>query len=55
MSEQKEQLVRFVKKARELECNEDEAAFDRSLRRLTTKAKPKSKTKPALRRRPRGK
>lgn len=31
----KDESTRFIKKARELGCDEDEAAFDRALRHLT--------------------
>jgi hypothetical protein len=39
----KEQSKRFIETARELDCDEDEAAFDEKLKRIAT-AKHKSKT-----------
>jgi hypothetical protein len=39
---EKPQLQRFIETARELECDEDEAAFDEKLKRIAT-AKPKPK------------
>jgi len=41
----KTQHERFIETARELGCDEDEAAFDEKLRRIAT-AKPKPKPKP---------
>jgi hypothetical protein len=38
-----EQSKRFIETARELDCDEDEAAFDEKLRRIATvKPKPKA-------------
>jgi hypothetical protein len=38
-----DQLKRFIKTARDLECDEDEAAFDEKLRRIATvKPKPRA-------------
>jgi hypothetical protein len=39
-----EQSKRFIETARELGCDEDEAAFDEKLKRIAT-AKPKTKLK----------
>lgn len=40
----KGQSQKFIDKARELECEESEAAFDDKLKRITPKPKPKEKT-----------
>jgi hypothetical protein len=40
------QHKRFIETARELGCDEDEAAFDEKLKRIAT-AKPKLRSKPA--------
>ena len=43
----KEQSKRFIETARELGCDEDEAAFEEKLKRIATaKVKPKSKRVP---------
>jgi hypothetical protein len=47
-----EQSRRFIETARELGCDEDEAAFDEKLRRIAT-AKPKPKAIERTPRRPR--
>ena len=39
-----EQSKRFIEKARELECDEDEAAFDEKLKQIA-QAKPKPRSK----------
>jgi hypothetical protein len=44
-SSNKPQNERFIEAARELGCDEDEAAFDEKLRRIAT-AKPKPKREP---------
>jgi len=49
---QGEQSKRFIETARELGCDEDEAAFDEKLRRIAT-AKPKPKAIERTPRRPR--
>jgi hypothetical protein len=41
-----QQHKRFIETARELGCDEDEAAFDEKLKRIVT-AKPKPKPKPS--------
>jgi hypothetical protein len=44
-ADKKTQRERFIKIARELECDEDEAAFDEKLKRIATaKPKPRDKT-----------
>ena len=43
-TDDKNQRRKFIKKARELECDEDEAAFDEKLKRLA-KSKPKKEAK----------
>jgi hypothetical protein len=44
---QGEQSKRFIETARELGCDEDEAAFDEKLKRIATaKPMPKSKRQP---------
>jgi hypothetical protein len=48
---EKDQRQRFIETARELGCDEDEAAFEEKLKRIAT-AKPKSLPKPKVRRRP---
>jgi hypothetical protein len=45
---QEEQSKRFIETARELGCDEDEAAFDEKLRRIAT-AKPKLPLRPKIR------
>jgi hypothetical protein len=43
-ADKKTQHQRFIEAARDLECDEDEAAFDEKLRRIAT-AKPKPRDK----------
>ncbi len=44
----RDQLRRFIETARELGCDEDEAAFDEKLRQIATaKPKPRRPKKPA--------
>jgi hypothetical protein len=43
-----DQSRRFIETARQLECDENEAAFEEKLRRIAT-AKPKSSQKPKVR------
>ncbi len=43
-STDKDQIKRFIETARDLGCDEDEAAFDEKLKRIAT-AKPKAKPK----------
>ena len=46
-TDQKPQRERVIETARELGCEEDEAAFDEKLKRIATaKVKPKSKRAP---------
>lgn len=50
-ADKKTQHQRFVETARELECDEDEAAFDEKLRRIATvKPKPQPQAKPGRKR-----
>jgi hypothetical protein len=44
-SDERSQSERFIETARELGCDEDEAAFEEKLRQIAT-AKPKPKAKP---------
>ena len=44
-----DQSKRFIETARELGCDEDEAAFEEKLRRIAT-VKPKHETRPRVKR-----
>jgi hypothetical protein len=44
-ADKESQRQRFIETARELGCDEDEAAFEEKLKRIAT-AKPKPKSKP---------
>jgi hypothetical protein len=49
-TDKKTRRLRFIETARELECDEDEAAFEDKLRQITTaKPKPRSKKTPKSR------